>query len=719
MRCAATAVLLMPLLWCGVSAKWTDAINHATLADGSINTLNDNLLCWLRPEAIEELNTGDGAKVAVWHDSARVVAGGVAKVDGANVFLRTTSCTAESAGSTTAGDGRIGCLAGEYGFLSTTDDAYNGGGVKFTKPGHTDVWREISDYVGADQKLVLASSAESAGVDSSWGYHVYRCWVKQDTAANQPTFKKHVLHGYGAVRYNHNPSGASTEVLNVVETGTFIKNFNDVAGNEVQADRVVCGVSRSAEDTDTQELFTVDTANANGDLTLKTSESSGKYVFAADQAGTLATGSVNLAGRFHVWCLQASTGSPQAVYVDGIDTDHDGTNEAYLVQGGNVATGDPGALNSVKIGNAFEGDIVEMLVYAGGTAMGNGEMDRVANYLAQKYDLRWSLGNTATSYDSSWKYDNSESNVNRITIAPDHGIAAGGTFLTISGSRLVPRDGDVDGDSDIDGVDTHQLQNILRVTLGSRPNDFKLRKEAATASTSDIVPGVCSNPTVRVDNGFTGSENEKIVCRLPAAAGPNQDITVSWGGAPFVMSNWFTINTPIVRRVEPATTAYNGGDTVTIHGKNFGPENSYTVTSAGNAVTTQKGHAQVYILTKSRVQCTSVTWVSDEKLLCSVPAIPSEQLPVNKNTRMLEANVIVNAAGGENSAGGGARFSYSGVPAFYTCVNGGSSSTDKNTCFSCCRHECVVDEFAVGAKHGGHTYSHCDRECYRYCGYLS
>merc|ERR1711959_800654 len=99
-----------------------------------------------------------------------------------------------------------------------------------------------------------------------------------------------------------------------------------------------------------------------------------------------------------------------------------------------------------------------------------------------------------------------------------------------------------------------------------------------------------------------------------------------------------------------------------------------------------KGHATVSILTKSRVECSSVTWVSDEKLLCVVPATPSEQLPVDTTARTLAASVIVNADGGENPSGGGAVVSYSGVPAFYSCSNSGTSSTDKNTCFTCCRH---------------------------------
>lgn len=132
-----------------------------------------------------------------------------------------------------------------------------------------------------------------------------------------------------------------------------------------------------------------------------------------------------------------------------------------------------------------------------------------------------------------------------------------------------------------------------------------------------------------------------------------------------------------------------------------------------------KRNLAVEVSTRSPQACSAVQFVNSGTLTCTVPALPLTVQTVDKTSRTVAGNVAVVIQGTRSRPGGSASFSYSSVPGYYSCSNTDDSSSGKNTCFTCCRHECVVDEFALGGKRGGQTYSHCDRECYRYCGYLS
>ncbi len=86
---------------------------------------------------------------------------------------------------------------------------------------------------------------------------------------------------------------------------------------------------------------------------------------------------------------------------------------------------------------------------------------------------------------------------------------------------------------------------------------------------------------------------------------------------------------PAVSVVVPATGGYAGGDTITVFGSNFGPQESWTTKSAGGLVQAAGVKAVVEIVGKSAVQCRSTQWVSDGQLVCVLPPLPSQKQEVD------------------------------------------------------------------------------------------
>ena len=84
-------------------------------------------------------------------------------------------------------------------------------------------------------------------------------------------------------------------------------------------------------------------------------------------------------------------------------------------------------------------------------------------------------------------------------------------------------------------------------------------------------------------------------------------------------------------------------------------------------------------------------------------------------SRSVAVTVVVSAAGGRSAAGPAASLRYSNVPAYFACLNAGQGSAGVNSCFSCCRSACIVDQFAQGGANAGGTFSLCDMTCSGFC----
>jgi len=253
-------------------------------------------------------------------------------------------------------------------------------------------------------------------------------------------------------------------------------------------------------------------------------------------------------------------------------------------------------------------------------------------------------------------------------------------------------------------------------------------KQAGTWSYSVRTEKECTQLQVWKVNGQNlggqGSASyDEIKCRLPLGAGAQNNINIYWGGVPLVLKNWFHYSAPSVDSLSPSSGDYAGGSVVTIHGSNFGSPDLWRHYTAGDSsvVRTRTGSKQVGVelITRSPVSCSSVQYVNSGTLLCTLPALPETVVTVDKTARTVSSRLAVVVKSQRSAAKAGSNFLYTGVPAYYGCDNTAEDSVGKNTCFTCCRHECVLDEFAAGGKRGGHTYSHCDRACYRFCGYLS
>jgi hypothetical protein len=173
------------------------------------------------------------------------------------------------------------------------------------------------------------------------------------------------------------------------------------------------------------------------------------------------------------------------------------------------------------------------------------------------------------------------------------------------------------------------------------------------------------------------------------------------------VSGWWKYDSPSVSSVVPAAVPYTGGSLVTVHGHNFGPSTSWSL-SGGAAV---KG-GRIEIMGWGVTTCATVAYISDSALVCRVPALSSRTHPVDKVTGKVNVQVVVSVGSQRSKQGAMSKLEYTSVPSYFAC-----ETVPQDSCFKCCRASCVVESFAGG--HTGGVASSCDSQCYRFCGFAT
>jgi hypothetical protein len=336
------------------------------------------------------------------------------------------------------------------------------------------------------------------------------------------------------------------------------------------------------------------------------------------------------------------------------------------------------------------------------------------------------------------------------------GRAAGGQTIIIKGWHLMPLDLDINWalNSQVDTFSVARMENYLKVTVGQRPtmcrdptirtspcvessdefgevelkceivetgagycaNDFTKPCRCVNAACADCTSNAnCVYMQTFPSSGVTAdaawfrayshawsfTRKPAIKCVMPAVLGSErQDLNIYWHGIKSTLNNWYQPEAPVVTALEPSTVSYKGGSVITVKGRNFGPKLAYTATSAGGLQTSGTKSAFVEVFGKSfAAKCTSTTYVSDKELLCQVPKLPARRVALDKTTRTVGVNVVVNAGGTRSSQTATSTLSYSSVPSYYACEYRSENAVAKRDCFTCCRSACIVDEFAAVREH--------------------
>jgi hypothetical protein len=164
----------------------------------------------------------------------------------------------------------------------------------------------------------------------------------------------------------------------------------------------------------------------------------------------------------------------------------------------------------------------------------------------------------------------------------------------------------------------------------------------------------------------------------------------------------------MVTAVVPSTGSAAGAGVVTINGANFGRNGDYSVNSPGGASSSISNSARAEVVTRGAVPCSATVWVSDTSVTCTLPSLPlTRQSNLNVAARTVSAAVAVTNPGGGRSdpEASSAAFVYTNglakaqvladsiVPIFYSCDNSLSDAVSRSACFTCCRSNCVQDEF--------------------------
>ena len=539
------------------------------------------------------------------------------------------------------------------------------------------------------------------------------------SSGTKPIVKRNMINGYHVARMTKASKGYlahSADVLGAACTVcTVFRVLTSTAGASGDQHNLV---GFAAADTVPVGSISIDI-----DASLKPS---GKV--SADHTGSnkVTSSAVFNLYDWHVMCAVSGTqtapfdtaGAMIAVYVDG-------TVAEPIVDAAMAATvkssGAPASSVRVRLGYAaankeFEGDIAEFIGF--NAALTGHEVDRVGTYLARKFGLQWNrLGGSGAFEVTGNLISVLQAGNSGGARSAGEGPAAGGAIITISGNQLFPSDAKEDG--------TQPLLSTLKVTVGHPSAACTDPKRTAPCTESSLTMPAATDCVIW--DGHAGCDNSgsnfkgcsgTIQCRAPAGLGPGADVVIHWQGVPYTLNNWYHYQNPVVDSVVPSSVGFGGGDRITINGKNFGPQEQWTATTAGGGTTTTKRTATVEIATRVNVRCTNVQWVSDGQLVCTVPAIPLAKLSVNTALRTLSASGVVDAAGARSQQwASGATINYQMVPSYYTCENAGTDSLARSDCYSCCRHACVTEQFALGAVKGASTYSNCDASCISYCGF--
>jgi len=254
---------------------------------------------------------------------------------------------------------------------------------------------------------------------------------------------------------------------------------------------------------------------------------------------------------------------------------------------------------------------------------------------------------------------------------------------------------------------------IWKTPEGFCANDWN---RACSCADTEACPLECEGTTTCLNKPPTGTGHvveatvrPAIRCEVPGWLDTNSDLNVYWHGVKTTLSHWYAPSEPVVTKVEPSSTPYTGGGMLTIHGANFGPEHAWEGGGKGAIIIEGKSMSGV---------CLAPRFVGPEMLVCKAAPLSANQHEVDATLMTVDVNVIVATSPGKrsrvNSAGA---LKFSSVPSYFTCKVSVATQRDKNTCFTCCRSACMVDEVAAGATRGGATFTHCDTACYSYCGF--
>ena len=332
------------------------------------------------------------------------------------------------------------------------------------------------------------------------------------------------------------------------------------------------------------------------------------------------------------------------------------------------------------------------------------DIDRVGTYLARKFALSWNRRSSSGTV-GDLTFGDSSAGLNVANAGS--GIAAGGAVLTINGANIFP--------ADFDNSAAHLA--TLSVHVGRMPSLCSDPREVAPCSSSNLQIPVASCSVAAFT--ATGNRQGTIVCTTPPGLGPGQDIVINWQGVPYVLSNWFKYNDPIVRSVSPSLVPFTGGSRITITGNNFGPGTTCTTTTSGGPTSQQQLIPAVEIYNRFGIRCQSVAYVSDSVLQCTVPPLAKVKQTVDTTQRTVASSVVVDAMGARSQTwASGSTLKYSNVPSYFKCDNVGSDSISRSSCYTCCRSACVSEAFTLGNVAGGSTYSSCDSSCLGFCGFV-
>jgi len=591
--------------------------------------------------------------------------------------------------------------------------------VAFAAPGQWTTGTAICSKEGipASDNAQLASHGKSSLLENlADGSSVSSFHSFSGTGPTRPQLKRNQINGYHALRFSQTEGDKMTwtDSSNSQEFTSFVVyrlNTESALGNTER--QTVTGMDSKAYCFVTKD---------------------GKVGVMADTTSTVSSGQLFNQADWHIMaCMKfggttpdagyESAANKQILYMDGTaNSPIESSKTAQAVVSPGTAAHSTGHFIgslSTSSNTKFDGDIAEHLVYK--MALSLMDIDRVGTYLAKKFGLTWNRqpGSGASESDlttNAIKVGDKDDSLH-IRMGGS-GLAAGGNVVTITGTKLAPADNKA-------SPTISTLQPTLKVTMGQLPPECRNSKVSEPCTTSSLSLPEATNcviwdyPTCTPANDVGGCE-ATIQCRAPAGLGPDADIAIHWQGVPYVLHGWYHYQDPVVTSVVPNKFSYSGGSKITVNGKNFGPKETWTETTPGDATTSMTRTAHVEILTRVGQRCTNVQWVSDAQLVCTVPAIAKAKHSVDTTKREMAATVVVDAKGARSAAwAAGAAVHYSTVPSYYTCENSGTDALSKSDCYSCCRHACVTEEFALGTQKGGATYAHCDTKCVSYCGFLS
>jgi hypothetical protein len=238
------------------------------------------------------------------------------------------------------------------------------------------------------------------------------------------------------------------------------------------------------------------------------------------------------------------------------------------------------------------------------------------------------------------------------SISPTHGPAVGNTSVTLYGYRLGDQDSEV------------------RARIGST---------------------ACSQVTVV-------AYQEQVRCTVPPASNGAKVVNVSVQGIYVLDPVSYIYDNPVLTSIKPVSVSVHGSEALTLYGQNFGSFDQSPV---------------AYIESKSVEACSSVGWISDSSIVCTIPKIIAGV--ATNNTAL----VVIGAAK-SNRWDRGSTFTFYDVPLYFECPRKTNSD-----CFRCVYEKCnieAIDNYGAApsidaARTGWLQPSMCNSIGMQYCNY--